>query len=155
MAVSKCVKCGADIPDAAAFCPACGAPKAGEQKIAQPAQPQTMQPIPQPRPSGASSLQGIVDFAFSKFIIMLGICIGALLAWIGTVLSAFWGTTVTAGGITVSTGSGATANTIMDSIGFGGIAVLLVGGGLFNKKIDQYIRAGMIVAGGLILFWAL
>jgi len=43
----------------------------------------------------------------------------------------------------------------MDAIGFGGIAILLLGGALLNKKIDQYVRAGMILAGGLILFWAL
>ena len=31
MAAIKCVKCGANIPKGARFCPACGAPKAEEQ----------------------------------------------------------------------------------------------------------------------------
>lgn len=147
-----CVKCGAKIPAGGKFCLECGTPAGTQQAPAAPVA--APPPVAQPRSSGASSLQGIADFVFSKFIIMLGICIGALLAWIGTILATFWGGTVTIGGWTAG-GEGATANTIMDAIGFGGIAILLLGGALLNKKIDQYVRAGMIIAGGLILFWAL
>ena len=145
-----CTKCGAKLPAGGKFCLECGTPIGAQQApVAVPAA--APPPVAQPRPSGASSLQGIADFVFSKFIIMLGICIGALLAWIGTILATFWGGTVTAGGITISTGPGLTANTIMGGMGFGGIAVLLLGGGLLNKKIDQYVRAGMIIAGGFML----
>ena len=86
---------------------------------------------------------------------MLGICIGALLAFIGSIVSSLWGGATIIGGITVSAGSGATVNTIMDAIGLGGISILLIGGGLLNKNIAQYVRAGMVVAGGFILYWAL
>jgi len=127
--VTKCSKCGTDIPDNAGFCPACGTPKG--------AAPQQMQPMAQ---SPGAGLRGIADIVFSKFIIMLGVCICLLLVWIGALITS----------IAVA-GWGITVNSIMGSIGFAGMGFLLLGGGMLNNKFDPIVRTGMLVAGGFLL----
>ena len=71
MAVSKCGKCGANIPEGAGFCPACGAPK----EAAQPA-------APAPAKSGSPNYQGFIDTIFSRMFITIGLFIAVLVAWI-------------------------------------------------------------------------
>ena len=140
--VTKCSKCGANIPDNAGFCPACGKPKGATS--------QQMQPMAQ---SPGAGLRGIADIVFSKFIIMLGICICLLLIWIGALITSIVGGTVTIGGTAVvaATGWGTTVNSIMNSIGFAGMGFLLLGGGMLNNKFDSIVRTGMLVAGGFLL----
>jgi len=142
-----CKKCGANIPDNAAFCPGCGAPKPSEQ----PSAPETNQPAPMPKPqrqpkppsSSSGGLQGIADTIFSKMIIMLGICIGLLLAWIGKIITIFTsGTAYQAGSVLVFTG-------------LVGMGFVLLGGGLLNKNIDKTIKLGMIVAAGILIAFAM
>jgi hypothetical protein len=132
----KCAKCGAEIPGEAGFCPGCGAPKPAEQPA-----PQPMQPVP--KASGGDGLHGIADTVFSKVMIMLGICIGLLLAWIGKILTVFTsGTAYSVGNVLVFTG-------------LAGMGFVLLGGGFLNKGIDKYIRLGMIITGGLTIVFAL
>ena len=135
MAVSKCLNCGAEIPRTAEFCPSCGAPKGGTQAAAQPAQPmQPMQPAPMSMQK-VSPLAGIFDMFFSKTGIILGVAIGILLAWIGVLILVF------------STENSDIA-TLLDSMGFAAISLMLIGGGVWNKKIDKFARLGMVLIGG-------
>ena len=137
MAVSKCLKCGVDIPDGAEFCPGCGAPK-GAQTQAQPMQsyqptqaaPMSMQKV--------SPMAGIFDMFFSKTGVIMGLAIGILLAWIGVLIGTF------------SDGNGDIA-TFMSATGFAAIGLVLVAGGVWNRKIDTRARLGMVGIGGYVL----
>ena len=131
MAVSKCGKCGADIPQGASFCPSCGAPKAAEQ--------QKYQPIYHPTEMG---ITGLFDMIFSRTTIIIGIAIGMLLAWISLLIVIF------------ASGSSNIAF-VLNSIGFVGIGLLLVGGGIFNNNIDKYVRLAMVLIGGYIILMTL
>lgn len=147
----KCLKCGADLTKDAAFCPLCGEPKEAEpvqpQPVAQPEpvqQPVQSQPVaPQPKPvkTGPGGLQGLVDLAFSKLVIMLAVGIGVLLAWIGAIL-----VTYSDYGVTGS---------FLATTGFTGMGLILLGGGFLNNKLDKYIRLGMILIGGYIIVTAI
>jgi len=154
MANVKCFNCGTIYPEQAAFCPECGAPRKAEQKKPQPEpavyqqpQPRT-QPQPQPKPQPArqmpqpepgAQMKGLADTFFSKFMIMLGVAIGILLLWIGTLLRNFAG------------GTGSTINGILSPTAYAGIGLLAFGGGFLNKNVDRYVRMGMIILGGLML----
>lgn len=133
--VVKCVKCGANIPDGAAFCPMCGSPKPSVQS-----EPQM---IYQPKPSGASSLQGAVNTVFSKLLVTIGIGIALLLAWIGKIL-----TTFTSGALN-------DAGTVLTFTGLSGAGFILLTGGFLNRNFDKYIRLGMILTGGLMIVFSL
>ena len=132
MTVSKCTKCGANIPSGAAFCPSCGAPKAEEQ--------QKTQPVYQP--SSTIGITGIFDLIFSKTIIIIGIAIGILLAWISLLIVIF-----------ASDSSNVAA--VLNSIGFIAIGLLLMGGGIFNNNIDKNVRLAMVLIGGYIILMSL
>ena len=137
MAVSKCLKCGADIPDEAEFCPGCGAPK-GVQTQAQPMRSyQPMQAAPMSMQK-VSPLAGIFDMFFSKTGVIMGLSIGILLAWIGVLIGTF------------SDGNGDIA-TFMSATGFAAIGLVLVAGGVWNRKIDTRARLGMVGIGGYVL----
>jgi len=133
MAVSKCNKCGASLPPGAAFCPACGAPKAEEK--------QKYQPLYQ-RSSTSIGLTSLFDIIFSKTVIIIGIAIGILLAWISLLIAVF------------ASGSSDVA-IVLNSIGFIFIGLLLIGGGIFNKNIDKYVRLAMTLIGGYIILMSL
>ena len=154
---NKCDKCGAEIPDNASFCPGCGAPNQPEQPSVfekqepvpeQPAK-QTYQapppPVPKPKKPAGQGLKNLADTLFSKMIIMLAICLGFLLAWIGKILTIFtdFGTT------------SYDAGTVLLFTGLSGMGFVMLGGALLNKKFDKYIRLGMLVSGGLIIVLAL
>ena len=132
MAKTNCLKCGAEIPDNAAFCPSCGAPKGQPQPASQP-----MQPSSSPLQGGVSPMKNLFDMAFSKTGIILVMAIGILLVWIGLLINTF------------STGNGNVA-TLLASMGYAAIALFLSGGGIWNKKIDKYARLGMVIVGGLV-----
>jgi len=137
----KCNKCGANIPDSAAFCPNCGAAKPSKQAPSPPAAQPTYQ---KPSAAGGPGLKGLVDTFFSKLMIMLGVGIGIFLGWISRIINQF-----------ITFGIGNSASTV---IGFTGLSIagfMLLGGGFLNKKIDKSLRMGMIITGGIILAWTL
>ena len=137
----KCEKCGADIPDGAAFCPGCGAPRP-VQLQAPPAPQPTYQPKPVKQSSGAG-MKGFADTIFSRMMIMLGVSIALLLAWIGKILTIFTSGTVYQVG------------NILTFTGLTGIGFILFGGAFLNTKLNNYIRLGMIVAAGILITFAL
>ena len=161
MPAVKCENCGTMIPEDAVFCPECGASKSTPQKPAQTepkptqqaqpqpaqpepkptqqAQPQPVQPIAQKGPGAQVTMSNLAETVFSKFMIMLGICIGILLVWIGVILRNF------AGGV------GSTINGILSPTAFAGIGLLIFGGGFLNKDFDKFVRMGMVIIGGLII----
>ena len=86
---NKCSKCGADLSADAVFCPLCGT-SATAKPAKQPAQAQPAPVAPPPKTGGGlDGLHGFIDFILSKFVIMLVILIGALMAWIGALISNF------------------------------------------------------------------
>lgn len=135
MAVSKC-KCGADIPEGAEFCPACGAPKAVEPA------PQPAAAAPKPGPKGPSSILGILETVFTDVVIFSMILLGVLIAAIGGLINTFGGFNLINIGL------------IINVLGFMFMSVSLLMGGLVNKKFDNYVRFGMIVGGAIMLTWS-
>lgn len=160
MAVKRCLKCGAEITEDAQFCPSCGAPKGTDAireeamepaATPQPGQqnpppayqqpPQYQQPMKPQTPLSmqkVSPLAGIFDMAFSKTGIIMGVAIGVLLAWIGVLIGVF-----STRNIDVAM--------FMSATGFAIIGFQLAAGGLWNKKIIQYARLGMVLIGGYII----
>ena len=135
MVVTKC-KCGADIPEGAKFCPACGAPKAVEPA------PQPAAAVPKPRPKGPSSILGILETVFTDVVIFSMILLGVLIAAIGGLINTFGSFNLINIGL------------IINVLGFMFISVSLLMGGLVNKKFDNYVRFGMIVGGAIMLTWS-
>ena len=126
----KCSKCGANIPDEAGFCPSCGTSKSGEQRTQQP----VYRPVKASKSNDASPLEDIFNMVFSKTAIILVIALGILFAWIGTVIIIF------------ATGSADIA-TLLSSMGFAAMGLFLTGGGLWNSKIDKFVRLAMVLIG--------
>ena len=137
MAVVKCSKCGADIPDKAAFCPACGAPK-GEAQQPQPVQPQPVRMVTGSMSRNSSPLEGLFYMFFSKTAIIFGIGIGILFAWIGVIIMIF------------ASGSADIAM-FLSSMGFALMGLLLLCGGIWNRKINSYTRIAMVLIGGFFI----
>ena len=146
----KCNKCGADIPDNAAFCPGCGAPKSAEQPTPEPAtesQPiAAPPPAPAPKPvrqpvSSGAGFEGMIETFLSAKMILLGFFIGILVAWIARIVNQF----IYSGDMAYQ------ALNIVNFTFMAGVGGLLLCGGFLNNKLDKYIRVGLIVAGGLIL----
>ena len=155
MAIKRCLKCGADIPDEAEFCPSCGAPKgakavtqqpakaqpAAQQPVAQQAVYQQQQPMQSSNPMSmqkVSPLAGIFDMVYSKTLIIGLTAIGILLAWIATMIGIF------------SSENGDIAQALL-STGFALIGLQLIAGGIWNNRIIPLARLGMIFIGGSIL----
>ncbi|UCB58391.1 MAG: zinc-ribbon domain-containing protein [Thermoplasmatales archaeon] len=145
-----CEKCGANIPDNAAFCPECGAPKPTVQPAPKPAEqpaskPQQATPAlaykPKPPKNSGSGAQGFINFAFKPVMLTIGIFVGLLIGWIGEILDEI-----------------AVANTLLDEVGgilnftfIAGVGGLLLCAGFLNTKYSSHIRIALIVAGAIIL----
>ena len=144
MAVSKCVKCCAKIPEGAGFCPACGAPKAVEQPVPQSAPaapaPQPVAPTPQPILRGPSSILGIIETVFSETIMFVMIFLGLLLASIGGLIFLF------AGDYNIYR-----VALIINVLGFIIMGLFLLMGGISNKNYDKFVRLGMIIGGAIMI----
>ena len=138
MAALKCNNCGANIPDKAAFCPACGAPKAEAQPEQQPAQ--TPNPV-QKQPS--KSIPELVESIFTETNMFIMIPLGVLLACIGGLINFYGGFNY------------ATAGIIVNVLGVLFIAMSLLMGGIAIKNYDKYVRLGMIVGGAIMLIWTI
>ena len=160
MTDDKCLKCGTKIPKEARFCPSCGAVKGIEtpQPVqSQPVQPQPVQPQPvvqpQPMQSPSQPIHETLGPLFSKNLIIMGVLLGILLAWIGSIIGIFAVGTVTIGAMTVNAGGDALTNAglVLKSLGFVFIGLFLTGGGIINKDIDKSVRLGMIVGGAITI----
>ena len=126
----KCKKCGADIPDDAAFCPSCGSPKP---------QPQQAAPMQaQPQKSGDGGMKNFIETVFSMKLIVLGLFIALLIAWITRLVGLFV--------IGITNPMNAVSITFM-----AGAGVILLFGGMLNSKHNKYLRLGMIISGALFL----
>jgi hypothetical protein len=82
----------------------------------------------------ASPLEGIFNMVLSKTAIILVIALGILFAWIGTVIIIF------------ATGSADIA-TLLSSMGFAAMGLFLAAGGIWNSKIDKFVRLAMVLIG--------
>jgi hypothetical protein len=134
----KCIKCGVEIPDSASYCPNCGSPKSGEQRIPQPAY-RSMKAL---NINNISPLEGIFNIIFSKTMIILVIAFGILLAWIGIVIRTF------------ASGSSNIA-ILLSSIGFAAMGFFLVGGGIWNSRVDKFVRLAMVLMGIFLVIHSL
>lgn len=158
MATVKCDKCGGIIPDGASFCPGCGNPKAPEPPAPQPPTPEpkpqpqqttppppapAMQPVYKPpKKSGMSGIKGIIDAFTTKTMIVLGLLIGVLVAWIARIVNDLF----------LRIGSfESDLFSIINYTFMTGVGLVLLLGGFFNKIINKYVRVGLIVAGALII----
>ena len=143
MTEDKCLKCGTIIPKEAKFCPNCGAVKVIETP--QTVQPQTVQPQPiqtqpvqpRPMPNPSRPMYETLGPLFSKNLIIVGILIGILIAWIGEIVARFT--------IYLSAGW------VLNSLGFVFVGLFLTGGGIINKNLDKFVRLGLIVGGAITL----
>jgi hypothetical protein len=134
----KCSKCGADIPDKAAFCPACGAPKGEAQTTSQPVQ-RTPTPVTSSAMATTSSpMEGFLNIVFSKTAIIIGIGIGILFGWIGVIIMIF-------------AQESSDIAMLLSSMGFAGMGFMLLCGGIWNKKINGYARLAMVLIGGFLI----
>ncbi len=137
----KCSKCGADLSKDAAFCPLCGASKEAEPVQSQPvAQPRPVAPPPKPVKTGPSGMDGFIDFVFSLKMIVIGLFIAVLVAWITRLVGQF-----------VTFGNASLAVNIVNFTFMAGAGGLLLVGGLLNNKLNVYVRAALMVTGGLLL----
>jgi hypothetical protein len=144
----ECVKCGDEIPEDASFCPGCGAPKTvGQPKpiekpkpkpVTQPAPKSRSQTMFQPKPKKSNPFQWILDFLFSKTIMVLAFMLGLLFIWIGIIIAAF-------------SSDNYSWAVLVSSLGFTGIAMFLLCGGIWNRTLDKYVRIIMIIIAGIIL----
>lgn len=145
-----CKKCGANIPDNAAFCPGCGAPRPAEQPAQKPAeqsapkqQPVAPAPAPKPKPpkTSSSGAQGFIDFAFKPMMLIIGIFVGVLVAWISRILAQIFAANTLANDI----------GTILNFTFMTGVGGLLLCAGFLNTKYNSHIRIALVVAGAIIL----
>lgn len=125
MGEAICSKCGASFPEEANFCPSCGAKRGAVA---------TTQYATQPT-------YGIFGMLFSKNLIILGVCFGILFAWIGSIIFTFGTTSQDA----------IKAAMVIGNIGFAALGLFLLGGGIFSKEIDKYVRVGMVIMGAYVI----
>jgi ribosomal protein L40E len=130
MTNNNCIKCNAELPSGAKFCPNCAEPVTAEKKQTTSKQ-KTQIPI---------SVHGLLELLFSKNIIIAGIILGILFAWIGIIILTFSTDT-----------TGFRAASIINSLGLASLSLFLIGGGIANKMIDRYIRIVMIISGSFLL----
>jgi RNA polymerase subunit RPABC4/transcription elongation factor Spt4 len=142
MAATKCNNCGAKIPAEAQFCPGCGIPKAGGQPVSNPVQARPIAPTASMMQRGSSPMEGLFYMVFSKTALIIAVGIGILLAWIGLLIAIF------------STGNSDIAM-FLNSTGFAGMGLMLICGGIWNHKINRYVRAGLVIIGGIVIIMAL
>jgi hypothetical protein len=93
-----------------------------------------MQPTPALKPQGPG-LQATAEKLFTTTLIVLGVGIGIMLAGIGKLI------------VIISP----LAAYYMSIIGLNGAGLALLFGGFFNNKMNDTIKGGLIMAGGLML----
>lgn len=130
--VSKCPECGAEIEGGGKFCPNCGTELTAEARP-----PRETQPT---RGTGYGR-PDLVETIFSKKVTLAGTILGILLAWIGGLIRIF---------VDVGT-AGMSAARVLNGLGLMIIGVFIVGSGVSNSKLNQFVRLGMILGGILLI----
>lgn len=138
MAVKKCFKCGTNIPAGAGFCPACGV-KIEEKQNKSKSEPTPI--ISKPMRGGRGGIQDFINFITSLKIMVLCFVLAVLVAWITKIVNQYQ----------TSYSAGFTAVNIVNFTFMAGIGGLLLLGGLFNNKINIYLRTGLMITGGIFL----
>jgi hypothetical protein len=64
-----------------------------------------------------------------------------LFAWIGSLIST----------LASSNADAIKAAVVLGNMGFAALSLFLLGGGIYNKEIDKYIRLGMVIMGAYIV----
>ena len=139
MGTIKCAKCGADIPDKAAFCPGCGAPKPENQ-------PEQKQPAQTPKPvrqQPSKSIPELVESIFTETNMFIMIPLGILIACIGGLINFYGGFNLVTAGI------------IVNVLGVLFVAMFLLMGGITIKQYDKFVRLGMILGDAIMLTWTI
>lgn len=145
MAAIKCMKCGANIPEGASFCPNCGAPKAEEKPAPQQEQQQTASaPTPIPEPKAQKSIPELIDSIFSETNMFVMIFLGILIACIGGLIFTFGGSSNT-----IQIG------TVINVFGCLMIGLFLLIGGISIKSYEKFVKLGMILGGAIMITWSL
>lgn len=138
MVAVKCPNCGANIPDKAAFCPSCGAPKQEQQPEQKQSAP-TQTPVQQP----SKSIPELVESIFTETNMFIMIPIGVIIACIGGLINFY-------GGFNYST-----AGIIVNVLGVLFIGMFLMMGGITIKNYDKFVRLGMILGGAIMVTWTI
>lgn len=138
MAEIKCVKCGANIPDKAAFCPSCGAPV--EEKKPE---PQVPAPVQKPKLQVSKSIPEMINSIFTETNMFIMVPLGILIAGIGGLIYLFGGYNIYRIGL------------IVNVIGCLFIGMFLLMGGITIKNYEKFVRLGMIVGGIIMITWTL
>lgn len=126
----ECPECGAEVSGDAQFCPECGA---------------SLTPTKQAARAQTYSRPSVIKTMFSKSLSLGGTIFGIVLAWLGRLINVF-----------ADPGSTAMdAARVLDSLGFMMIGVFLVGGGISNSDMNEFVRLGMVLGGILSLALAL
>jgi RNA polymerase subunit RPABC4/transcription elongation factor Spt4 len=133
----KCIKCVIEIPDSASYCPNCGSPKPEEQKVSQP-----MYRSIKTSNLSTSPLGGIFNIIFSKTAIILVITLGFLFSWVGIVIMIF-------------ASDSTDIARLLISIGFTGMGFFLVNGGIWNSRIEKFVRLAMVLMGIFLVIQSL
>lgn len=145
MAEIKCLKCGAILPEGAAFCPACGAPKPEEKPAPQQEQQQTASALaPKSEPKASKSIPELIDSIFSETHMFVMIFLGILIACIGGLIFTFGGSSTT-----IQIG------TVINVLGCLIIGLFLLIGGISIKSYEKFIKLGMILGGAIMITWSL
>ena len=138
MAEIICAKCGANIPDKAAFCPSCGAPV--EEK-----KPEPQAPVPEQKPKQqvSKSIPEMINSIFTETNLFIMVPLGILIAGIGGLIYIFGGYNTYRIGLVVNV------------IGCLFIGMFLLMSGITIKNYEKFVRLGMIVGGIIMITWTL
>ena len=94
-------------------------------------------------------LEGFLGMLFKRNMLVMGILLGLFFVWIGNVVFTI------SYPLTSSNMTGIKLGIFLNSLGFAGITMFLLGGGFLNKSFDKYIRMIMIISGVIVLIMTL
>lgn len=121
---TECPECGSEVGEDAQYCPECGASLTATIK-----------------PGRVYTRPSVIKSLFSKSIALGGTIAGIILVWISRLINIFADP-----GSTAMDGAN-----VLNSLGFMSMGVFLVGGGISNSDLNDYVRLGMVLGGILLV----